>query len=153
MSFGTLQNVKDRVGQPVYDQLTDLAGGTTPSDAVGQARLDAAGAVLIGELAKRYDAAALAAAAAADAYLAATLKTHEVSIAQWKLYVEHPLRPEPPERVQKEYDEALAWLASIVAGAALPGETPVEESAAVAGRSQAVGDPRVMKTETLGKIF
>lgn len=153
MSFGTLQNLKDRVGQSVYDQLTDLTGGTTGDDVIGQARLDAAHAVLVGELAKRYDAAALATAAVEDASLAATLATHELSIAAWKLYVEHPDQPSVREKIQKEYDEAMKWIASVVAGSALPGSTPVAESPTTAGRSQAVGDPRVMTQESLEGIF
>lgn len=118
-SYATLAQFKAHVGTAVYDQLTDLAGGTTADDAVGQQRIDDAEAEINARLGQRYQTPV---DVSVDASLANTLRWYTLAIAAYRAFMTHPHRPRPRQSIQEEYRNVMARLDEIAKGmAALPG--------------------------------
>lgn len=118
MPYATLAEFKARLGDAVYDQLTDLAGGTTPDDSVGQALLDAAHGEFNARLARVFTTPV----DTADADRAATLNTYVLDIAENRAWIQHPLRAKRPQRVKDAYDAVMNWLKELTPFS-LPGAT------------------------------
>lgn len=135
MAYATLQNLKDHAGADWYAALTDLAGGMTASDSVGQLRLDAAEAEVNDYLGQRFSVPI----DVSDATRAASLKAITLAIALHKLYVAHPSRPDVPKTVQTEHDEAVAKLKGYLTSGALPGATEVPATPAAGTMGEAFG--------------
>lgn len=86
MAYATLAEFKTWIGTDLYNQLTDLSGGTTPSDTVGQVRLNGAHGFVNAKIAARY---ATPVNVAADATLAETLLAIVCSVCTYDLFALH----------------------------------------------------------------
>lgn len=150
MAYATLDDLKTRVGA-IYAQLTDLSGGTTAEDTVGQARLvDAHGKVNV-LLAARFKTPV---DVSADATLAETLLSIVVSFAAWECYVKHPVKSgKMRAAVEADYREAKDMLLRIADGrASLPGLVPLESSVSSGSAAIVVGSPRVIGGDSLAGL-
>jgi phage gp36-like protein len=131
MSYATLAELKTHTGTDAYAALTDLAGGSAPSDTVGQQRLDGADGFVNGKLGQRYQVPV----DVSDATRAATLRTITLAIALFKLYADHPARPDIPKSVRDDHDANMKLLDEYAAGKPLPGAT---EAPATTGHGEVV---------------
>lgn len=152
MAYATLAELKARLGSNasppgLYEQLTDRVSGTTANDAVGQALLDEAAALVDAYLARRY---AVPIDASGDALLAAWLRGAALDLAVYSAWAQSPLRPETLRRVVDERAARIAMLEAIAAGRAdLPAANGAPASASGGSMSATVdgGDVRLDRAE------
>lgn len=147
MAYATLDQFKARLSDALYAQLTDLSGGTTPSDTVGQAVLDGAHGTMNAYLAKRYSVPIVP---GGDTTVAQFLLKHVLQIAEYDAWQGHAMRRNMHERVQKGYDETMRLLRDIAKGLAeLPGETAIPGATASGPSAEAFGDDRVFTRDSM----
>ena len=122
MAYVTLQQFKDRLGQALYDRLTDRVGGVSGSDAVGQQILDEAEALVHSYLARRY---ATPVDVAKHPELADVLAVRVLDVAEYLAWRGSPFVSDVPDRVELLHAEAVRWLEQVAAGAVdLPALSP-----------------------------
>lgn len=149
-NYATVAQLQAHVGTAVYDQLTDLAGGTTADDAVGQQRLDDAEAEINARLGQRYQTPV---DVSVDASLANTLRWFTLAIAAYRAFMAHPSRPRARQTVQEEYRNVMARLEEIAKGmAALPGAVALPSPASSGPVVAVSGSDRVMTDEALSGL-
>ncbi len=147
MSYATLDDFKTRFS-PIYAQLTDLSGGTTADDTVGQARLDDAHGSVNVYLAARFRTPV---DVSVDASLAQALLSIVVPFAAWECYLKHPLKSGKMRvGVEADYKEAKEKLLRIADGrAALPGLVPLPAPESTGPAAEVFGDDGVFTSERM----
>lgn len=148
MPYATLDDCKLRMGDALYAQLTDLEGGTTADDLVGQARLDDAHGQVNMHLSARY---LTPVETAGNDVVAETLRSIVCSFAAWQCFVKHPRKSgRMRAAVEADYREARDLLIRITSGdAALPGATPLPGPASGGPSAEATGHVRVFTEDSM----
>ena len=122
MAYVTLQQLKDRLGQSLYDRLTDRINGTTGNDAVGQQIVDEAEALVHSYLARRY---ATPVDLTAHPELADVLAVRVLDVAEYVAWRGSPFVSDVPDRVEVLHGQAVRWLEAVAAGRVeLPASSP-----------------------------
>jgi len=148
LSYATIANLKDRIGDTLYAQLTDLEALTTADDTVGQARLDDAHGYINAKLGQRYQTPI---DVSVDTDLANTMKAMTCAVAAVDAYRMHPTR----SKSLREAVEALAarWielLDDIANGkAALPGASKLPSPTTSGPDAAVVGERRVFTKDSM----
>lgn len=113
MAYVTISALSDRLGAPLYARLTDRVNGTTANDAVAQTIVDEAEAEVDSYLARRL---ATPVDLAAHPELAAVLAARVLDLAEHIAWRGSPFVSDPPQRVQRLYGAAVAWLERVAQG-------------------------------------
>ncbi len=122
MAYVTLQQLKDRLGQSLYDRLTDRVSGTKGDDAIGQDILEEAEALVHSYLARRY---ATPIDLAQHPELADVLAARTLDVAEYLAWRGSPFVSDLPDRVEQLHEQATRWLEQIAAGRVdLPAAAP-----------------------------
>ncbi|MBX3396505.1 MAG: DUF1320 family protein [Phycisphaerae bacterium] len=147
-AYATLAELKTRLGDELYAQLSDLSGGTTPSDTVGQARLDDAHGYVNARLSARY---LTPIDTTGNSTLAEMLRAFVCAVVAHDLLAMHGdamnnLRPGVDTRLRYWID----LLRDIQSGkAALPGAAPLPSPTSGGPTSEAFGDERVFTSDSM----
>lgn len=148
MAYATLAQFKERLGNDLYAQLTDLSGSTTASDTVGQARLDDAHAFVNAKIAVRYltPVDVTVSTALAEMMVAITC-----AVAAYGCLGMHPdTMNQLREGVDAVHKHWMALLDQIAAGkAALPGAAVIPAAVSSGPSSAVFGDDRVFTRESM----
>lgn len=149
-SYATVEQLRTlALGAGVYEQLTDLAGGTTADDAVGQQRLDFAESEINTILGQRYKTPV---DVSVDVALAKSLRDYTLEIAAYHAYMLHPMAS-PTKKAEKLYLAAIARLTAIAKGAeALPGAAMLPSPVTSGPAAIVGGSPRVLTDEALNGL-
>ena len=147
MSYASLTDLRERLGDLVYVQLTnDVGTGVPDGDVAGEA-LGGAEGEANSFLARRY---AVPVDATDEPEVAALLKSITLDLAEYRL---HSRRSIVPEDVRLKREASLRWLQLVAAGqAVLPArrEAPGNPATGIAG--QIVGSPRVLTRKELERL-
>lgn len=113
MAYVTISALSARLGTPLYARLTDRANGNTANDTVAQTIVDDAEAEANSYLARRF---ATPVDLGAHPELAAVLAARVLDLAEHAAWRGSPFVSDPPQRVQRLYGAAVAWLESVAQG-------------------------------------
>lgn len=123
MAYVTLQQFKDRLGQALYDRLTDRVSGVTGNDAVGQQIVDEAEALVNSYLARRY---ATPVDLAQHPELADVLAVRVLDVAEYLAWQGSPFVSDLPDRVEVLQGQVVRWLEKVASGQVeLPVSSPL----------------------------
>jgi len=138
MSYVTDDDIRVRMGEAAYVQLTDDAGsGAADAAVIDEARCGAEGEV-DSYLALRY---AVPVDTAAQPETAAVLRTVTLDLVEYRL---HARRPPVPPAVAEKRDAAVRWLQRVAAGQA---DLPFSPQPGF--RAAATGSARVLSRDSL----
>lgn len=137
--YATLAEFKLRCGSELYNQLTDLSGGTTPSDTVGQARLEDSEGYVNARIAARY---VTPVDVSADATLANTMRALTCAVCAYDMLSMHPdTMGQLREGVDERFRHWIELLKDIQNGkAALPGAAVIPPPASSGSPAIVVGN-------------
>ncbi len=150
MAYATLAELKTRVGDDVYAQLSDLSGGGIADDVVGQARLDDAHGLVNMKLAGRYKTPV----DTSDTTVANALRAMTCAVA-YSLLLENNVASTArvSEGKAAEMKRWLDLLEEIYKGkGALPGEAALAGPVSSGSPAIVVGSPRVFGGDSLSGL-
>jgi len=147
MAYVTNAEIEARLGTATYIELTDDAGtGAADEAKVDEARLGAEGETN-SYLATRYR---VPVDVAAEAEVAAVLKTFVLDLVAYRL---HSRRPPVPDDVVRRREEAVTWLGRVAAGIVqLPAAVALASTGAIGSLAEAAGPQRAMTRDSLEDI-
>lgn len=147
MAYITITQLSARLGSTIYARLTDRVAGTTADAVVAQQVVDEAEAEADSYLAQRY---ATPVSLAEHPELAAVLAARVLDLAEYVAWKGSPFVSELPDRVQRLYDGAIAWLQRVAAGDwPLPATSPPAPRVAVTDGPQYRATPRTFTHDEL----
>lgn len=147
MAYITLEQLKDRIGGPLYARLTDRVGGESANDAVGQRLIADAEAEANARLAVRY---ATPVDLGAHPELADVLAARVLDLAESLAWHSSPFMGDVPDRVRLLRTDAIAWFDAVGRGRVhLPAASPPRSTTALDDAARVRGAGRVFTADEL----
>ncbi len=144
--YTTIEDLQDRLGESLYNKLTNREGGETGDDDIAAQMLEEAEAVVHSWIGGRY---AVPVDVSSDTVLALTLKRRVLQIAPFVAHA-NAIRRSIPENWRDLYDEAMKWLRAVGKGdIPLSAETRPTTSTDGETTSSFVGPSPVFKPDNL----
>jgi phage gp36-like protein len=146
MSYASLADLQERLGDTVYVQLTDDAGAGVADEGKALEALQAAAGKMDGYLARRY---AVPVDTAGEEALAGLLKSLMLDLAEYRL---HARRWPAPEIIKEKREAAIHWLVKAGEGEVrLPCNKEIPANDGDVG-AQVSGNARVLSRETMENL-
>ena len=147
MSYATLDNFKQRLGDDWYAQLTDRLNRTTADDDVGQAILDGAHGTINTYLGKRYRTPI---DTTGEPEREEFLRDATLNIAEYKAWSSTPFNTDILERVKGAYLETRRLLERIADGKAdVPGTSTIPSATSAGPSAIVTGDKRIFTEDAM----
>jgi phage gp36-like protein len=147
MGYASLTDLRERLGDQTYVQLTDDAGTGVADEDVASEALGGAEGEMNSFLARRY---AVPVQTGDEPEAAALLKSVAIDLAEHRL---HSRRSSIPEHVRANREAAFRWLQLVAAGQAiLPVHCEPAGNSAMGFAGKISGSPRVLTREEMGSL-
>jgi phage gp36-like protein len=146
MSYATLADLRERLGERLYVQLTDDAGTGVADENKAKGSLRAAAGEMDGYLARRY---AVPIDTSGEESLAGLLKSLMLDLAEYRL---HARRWPVPEIIKEKRDAAMHWLKKAGEGEVrMPRNKELPLNAAEL-HTKSSGNKRVLSRDTMKNL-
>ncbi len=147
MSYANLSDLRERLGDRAYVQLTDDTGSGVADDGLAAEALRGAEGEMNSYLARRY---AVPVQVADEPDVAALLKAVALDLAEYRLYGR---RPSVPDHVRMNRDAAIRWLQLVADGhTILPARREPAGNPATGIAGEISGSPRVLTRDEMENL-
>ena len=113
MTYASVEDLRQRLGEPLFARLTDRSDGTTADPQQAEALLGQAEAIMNTFLGRRYQ---LPLDPTRDVLLADMLRTRTLDLAEHLAWRQSPFISDMPVRVAQLHGDAMRWLTEVSSG-------------------------------------